>query len=72
MPMIDMKATGDKIKTFANDRGMTARDIQKVFGFGTPQTVFKWFRGATIPTIDNMVVLARVFGVTVDDILVVG
>ena len=49
---------------------MKAKDIQAVFGFGTPQTVFKWFRGVTIPTIDNMVILAKVFDTTIDAIIV--
>lgn len=71
MPMIDTVATGKNIKDMATKHGMRAQDIQTVFGFGTPQTVFKWFRGATMPSIDNMVVLAKIFNATVDDILVV-
>ena len=70
MPVIDMKATGANIKHIAADKGMDAKDIQAVFGFGTPQTVFKWFRGATMPTIDNMIILAKVFDTTIDAIIV--
>lgn len=32
---------------------------------------YKWQHGTALPTIDNMVVLAAVFGVKVDDILVI-
>ena len=70
MPQIDMMATGANIKQIAADKGMKAKDIQAVFGFGTPQTVFKWFRGVTIPTIDSMVILAKVFDTTIDAIIV--
>ena len=70
MPQIDMTATGANIKRIAADKGMNAKDIQAVFGFGTPQTVFKWFRGVTIPTIDNMVILAKVFDTTIDAIVI--
>ena len=45
--------------------------MQQVFGFSTPQAIFKWQRGDALPTIDNIVVLASVFGVKVDDILAV-
>ena len=50
---------------------MTVRDIQDSFGFATPQAVYKWQHGTAMPTIDYLVVLAAVFEVTVDQILVV-
>ena len=51
---------------------MTVRDLQEVFGFTTPQAIYKWQRGEAMPTLDNIVVLAAVFGVTVDDIIIYG
>ena len=50
--------------------GMTVKDLQNVFGFSTPQAIYKWQRGTAMPTLDNMVVLAAVFGVTIDEILI--
>ena len=47
------------------------RDLQDVFGFATPQAIYKWKHGAAMPTIDNLVVLAAIFGVAMDDIVVV-
>ena len=44
--------------------------LQDVFGFGTPQAIYKWQRGDTLPTVDNLAVLAALFGVKIDDILV--
>ena len=41
-----------------------------VFGFNTPQAIYKWQRGDALPTVDNLVALAAVFGVQIDDILV--
>ena len=49
---------------------MTVRDIHDAFGFGTPQAIYKWQQGLALPTIDNLVVLAALLGVTIDDILV--
>ena len=42
-----------------------------MFGFSTPQAVYKWIHGTAMPTIDNLVILAAVFGVTMDEIIVV-
>ena len=72
MPTIDMAATGRNIEAMRKAAGFSVRDLQDVFGFGTPQAIYKWQHVASMPTIDNMVILASVFGVKIDDILVVG
>ena len=70
IPVIDMAATGRNIDRLRRDAGMTVRELLAVFGFGTPQAIYKWQHGTAMPTLDNIVVLAAVFGVTVEDILV--
>ncbi len=70
-PTIDMAATGRNIADMRKKAGMTVRDLQDILGFNTPQAIFKWTRGDSLPTVDNLVILASIFGVKVDDILVV-
>ncbi len=71
MPTVDMKATGQNIKNIMKTKGITAKDIQIRCGFGTPQAVFKWMRGVCMPTIDNMIIIADMFGCTMDDIIII-
>ena len=70
-PIINTVATGQNINRMRIGAGMTVRDIQEVFGFTTPQAIYKWIHGTAMPTIDNMVILASMFDVTVDDIIAV-
>ena len=70
IPTIDMAATGMNITRLRKNAGMAVRDLQEVFGFTTPQAIYKWQRGDAMPTLDNIVILAAVFGVTVDDIII--
>ena len=70
MPVIDMAATGKNIARMRQNAGLTVKDLQTIFDFSTPQAIYKWQRGTAMPTLDNLVFLAAVFGVTVDDILV--
>ena len=70
IPTIDMVRTGQNINRLRKNAGVTVRDLQDVFGFATPQAIYKWQQGAALPTIDNLVVLAAVLGVKIDDILV--
>ena len=71
-PVIDMTATGMNIVRLRQNAGLTVKDLQNIFGFSTPQAIYKWQRGTAMPTVDNLVVLAAVFGVAIDDILVCG
>lgn len=70
VPTINMTATGANIKALIKANGLKASDIQNVCGFNTPQAVFKWMRGDAMPTIDNMVILAHMLDVTIDQIIV--
>ncbi len=65
-----MTATGINIARLRANAGMTVKDLQDIFGFNTPQAIYKWQRGAALPTVDNLVTLAAVFRVQIDDILV--
>ena len=69
-PTIDMVKTGQNIVTLRKKAGLSVRELQIAFGFGTPQAIYKWQHGTAMPTIDNLVVLAALFQVHVDDILV--
>ena len=70
IPVIDMTATGHNIMRLRISAGLTVRDLQDLFGFTTPQAIYKWQRGECMPTLDNIVALAAVFGVTVDEIII--
>ena len=70
LPVIDMTATGINIMRLRDTAGLTVRDLQDIFGFNTPQAIYKWQRGTALPTVDNLAVLAALFGVKIDDILV--
>ena len=69
-PNIDMEATGKNIRRLRMQHGYTVRDLQKYLSLGTPQAVYKWQQGITLPSIDNLVVLSWLFGVAIEEIIV--
>jgi len=71
MPTIYMAATGRNINTLRKAACMTVIDLQLRIRFNTPQAIFKLQRGDNLPTIDNLVILAVLFNVKLDDIIVV-
>ena len=70
IPTIDMVRTGQNINRLRKLAGVSVKDLQDVFGFATPQAIYKWQHGTAMPTIDNLVILATILNVRIDDILV--
>ncbi len=71
IPAIDMVKTEQNIILLRKQNGLSVKNLQDIFVFSTPQAIYKWQQGMALPSIDNLVVLAAVFQVHMDDILVV-
>lgn len=69
IPVINLPMTGAKINLLRKKANLSVKDIQKIFGFESPQAIYKWIHGRNLPTVDNLIILAEIFNVTVDDIL---
>ncbi len=69
-PVINVAATAAKIKECRIRAGYSVREIQAIFNFSSPEAIYAWEKGKYIPSIDNMIVIAEVYGVTVDDFIV--
>lgn len=68
--VIDPVATGANIVRLRKERGLTVRDLQSYFGFEEPQAIYKWQRGQSLPSVDNLYALGALLDVTMDEILV--
>ena len=69
-PVIDPVATGDNIRRLRLERGLTVRDLQSYFGFEEPRAIYKWQKGESLPTVDNLYALGNLLEVPMDQILV--
>ena len=71
IPTINIVATGRNIIKLRENAGLSVRDLQDIFGFATPQAIYKWQHGRAMPTLDNLVVLAAVLNVNIDEIIII-
>ena len=69
-PVIDLPATGANIRRLRQSRGLSVRDLQRFFGFEEPQAIYKWQRGQSLPTVDNLYALSALLEVPMNEILV--
>ena len=71
IPRIDMVNTGLNITRLRRANNLSVKEVQEVLGFNTPQARYKWERGQTLPTLDNLIILAELFNVSLEEILVI-
>lgn len=68
---IDMAATGRRIRELRILNGLRVTDISSYMGFEDPQAVYKWQSGKTLPSLGNMIALAKLFGTPIESIIVI-
>ncbi len=68
-PVLDLKATGIKIKATMKQKGISPRQLQAIMDFPYVQTVYNWFSGKNMPTIDNLIVLSQILKVPMDSLV---
>ena len=69
-PVIDLAATGDNIRRLRVSRGLSVRQLQSYFGFEEPRAIYKWQKGESLPTVDNLYALGKLLDVPMEQILV--
>ena len=70
MPVINMEQTGKQIAELRKNANLTVNDIKEALALTTVNAVYKWQLGQTLPTLDNLVALAALFGCTINDIVI--
>ena len=70
IPTINLALTGANITNLRKAAGLTVTDLQKAFGFNSPQAIYIWQNGTALPTVDNLLALATLLHVRIDDILI--
>lgn len=70
IPVIDPIETGNRIRQLRCEKNIRMKDFQMFFGFSTPAAIYKWEQGANMPTIDNLIILSKIFELPIDDIIV--
>ncbi len=69
-PNIDMKATGRRIRELRKEHHLKVEEIAEYMGFESEQAIYKWQRGESLPKIENLFALSKIFGIKVDDIII--
>lgn len=66
VPQIDLYSTGQNIKRIMQMKGMTVKEVSEYLELAAVQSVYHWFAGRCLPTVDNLYALSELFCVPMD------
>lgn len=67
---IDPIKTGAKMKRMLKAAGYEVRDIQKYLHLACPQSIYRWFQGKILPSVEHLCALSRLLNVHMEELLV--
>lgn len=62
--------SGQKIHGRILQSGYSIKEIQNMLGLECPQSVYRWLKGRSMPSIDNLYMLSQILDVHMEDLLV--
>lgn len=68
---IDMEKTGERLETMIRSAGYSVRDIQQYLCLSCPQSIYRWFKGKILPSVEHLHALSVLLGVHMEELLVV-
>lgn len=66
---IDIEETGKKLEFLAKRNGYSVKDIQEYLGLSCPQSIYRWYKGVILPSIDNLFRLSELYHMHMEDLL---
>ena len=69
-PIIDLPATGANIRRLRLEKGYSVQELQEYLGMSCLQGVYHWQLGRNLSSVDNLYAVSKLWGVSMNDILV--
>ncbi len=69
-PVIDMVATGERLNSARRERNISVNEMREYLGFNNATSIYRWIRGESLPTLENMYAISILFSMPVNELLV--
>lgn len=68
---VDKRATGLRIYRLLENSNWTREEISEFLELNSPRVIYDWTSGIKLPSIENLLNLAKIFNVQIEDILAI-
>lgn len=66
---LDLELSGEKICTAIKESGYSVKEIQYMLYLECPNPIYRWMRGKTLPSIENLYRLSLILNMPMEDLL---
>ena len=70
-PVLDMQATGSRIRELRQMHKISIQTLRENMQLESVQAIYKWERGASVPRLDNLILLSKILETPIESILVI-
>ena len=70
MYRISKAETGHRIRKLMKENGVSVREVQEAMGLESPQAVYKWLNARAMPSTENLLILAKLLRIPMEELLV--
>ena len=67
---INQAKTGLKLKMLLKAAGYDVKYIQEYLHLSCPQSIYRWFKGRALPSVEHLCALSKLLNVHMEDLLV--
>lgn len=67
---IEPVLTGRLLRMRLWKAGLSVRQVQGVLGLECPQSIYRWLSGQALPSVENLYILHRLLGCSMDKLIV--
>ena len=67
---INMEKTGINIKRSIKESGYAMHEIMEITGVTAEQTIYKWYSGKSIPSLETLIILCKLLDLRITELLV--
>ncbi len=69
-PRIDSIKTGQNLKNLLTEAGYDVKYIQRYLNLSCPQSVYRWFKGKILPSVEHLCALSLLLNMHMEELLV--
>lgn len=69
-PGINMIKTGKWIRGICKYKNIAVKELCDLLGLGSPQSIYGWFGGRTLPSLDNFYALSQIYGMSLGELII--
>lgn len=67
---VNVELTGRRLYNAIIESGHTVRELQEMLQFACPQSIYRWIRGKTLPSLENLYRISKYLKIPMEELII--